>query len=219
MAEETAGNTITNVSQVRDEVSIIAAEIKLLVQDGDLSRARERFADIVKHEQRRACRIAYRILRNDADADEAVQDAFMKVFSCISSFREEIPFEAWFIKILINRCLDCLKVRHRHARWLVVPKADIESGRNGLEAIASSAPSPEDLLVSCERRRCLAAAVGILRGRQRTVFLLRHFNRLSSREVGMMTGLNESTIRVHFFQAVRKLRAHLEGNPAVSYSR
>jgi RNA polymerase sigma-70 factor, ECF subfamily len=203
---------LRSASQVRDEVSAVATDVKLLVQGGNLAQARERFAEVVRLEQRRASRIAYHFLRDGAEADEAVQDAFLKVFSHISSFREEMPFEVWFTRILINGCLDRQKARRRRARWLV-PAADTEgTDRNGLEAMAGSAPSPEDLLVDRERRRRLAAAVGTLRGRQRTVFLLCHFDGRSPREVGALTGLNESTVRVHLFRAVRKLRARLEGS-------
>ncbi len=203
---------LVGAERVQDEVSAVAAEVKSLVQGGDLSQARERFADIVRLEQRRASRVAYHFLRDGADADEAVQDAFLKVFSHIASFREEMPFEVWFTRILINGCLDRQKARRRRARWLV-PAADTDSGdRDGLEAMAGNAPTPEDLLVSRERRRRLAAAVGALRGRQRMVFLLCHFDGRSPREVGALTGLQESTVRVHLFRAVRKLRMHLEGN-------
>jgi RNA polymerase sigma-70 factor (ECF subfamily) len=54
--------------------------------------------------------------------------------------------------------------------------------------------------------------VGSLRGRQKTVFLLCHFDGRSLREVGALTGLNESTVRVHLFRAIRKLRTFLEGS-------
>src|SRR5512139_3753817 len=72
------------------EVSLLASDVKHLVQSGDVPGARERFAAIVGLQQRRAARIAYHFLRDSAEADEAVQDAFMKVFSHISSFREDL---------------------------------------------------------------------------------------------------------------------------------
>ena len=80
-------------------------------------QARERFAELVAIHQRRALRIAYQYLRDAADADEAVQDAFVKVFSHIGSYREAWPFEVWFTRILINGCLDRRKARLRRDRW------------------------------------------------------------------------------------------------------
>ena len=67
--------------------------------------------------QRRALRIAYQYLRDAAEADEAVQDAFVKVFGHIASYREAWPFEVWFTRILINGCLDRRKARARRERW------------------------------------------------------------------------------------------------------
>jgi RNA polymerase sigma-70 factor (ECF subfamily) len=71
--------------------------------------------------------------------------------------------------------------------------------------------SPEDLLIAGEWRESLTAAVKRLPGRQRLVFLLCHYADHSTRDVAEMTGLNESTVRVHLFRAVRKLRTAMEG--------
>lgn len=198
-------------AQARDDTSRVAIEVKSLVLQGDLGLARERFAEIVRLEQRRASRIAFHFLRDGAEADEAVQDAFLKVFSHIASFREEMPFGVWFAKILVNGCLDRQKARHRRNRWLAFPAAEPDGDpRSGLEAVPGSAPTPEDLLISRERRQTLARAIGSLRGRQRTVFVMCHIDGRSPREVGTLTGMSESTVRVHLFRAVHRLRAHLE---------
>ena len=87
--------------------------------DGRHAEARERYAELVARHQRRAARIAFHYLRDSAEADEAVQDAFVKAYSHLSSFREELPFEVWFTRILINGCLDRIKARTRRERWLV----------------------------------------------------------------------------------------------------
>ena len=70
---------------------------------------------------------------------------------------------------------------------------------------------PERQALARERRGRLAAAIDRLDGRQRTVFMLCHFGDCTPREVSAMTGLNESTVRVHLFRAARKLRALLGG--------
>jgi len=194
-----------------DEDSRVAAEVKAFVHDGNLAAARDRFAALVLRQQRRASRIAYHFLRDAADADEAVQDAFVKVFSHIESFREDLPFEVWFTRILINGCLDRQKARRRRARWMI-PSLDVEQGeRSRTESVPSHGPSPEELLLLRERRTQIASAVGKLPERQRTIFLLCHYQGCSSKEVSTITGLNESTVRVHLFRAVRKLRSLLGG--------
>src|SRR5437870_550451 len=91
-------------TRVSDD-SQLAIEIRELVEHGDMDAARERFGALVAFHQRRASRIAYQYLRDAADADEAVQDAFVKVFTHITSYKEAWPFEVWFTRILINGCL------------------------------------------------------------------------------------------------------------------
>src|SRR5688500_4529044 len=104
--------------------SQLAGAVKALVLAGDRDAARDRFADLVALQQRRAVRIAYHYLRDAHDADEAVQDAFFKVFTHITSYREDLPFEVWFTRILVNGCLDLRKSRARRLRSsLPVPSA------------------------------------------------------------------------------------------------
>src|SRR5215813_14757939 len=97
----------------------LAVEIRELVARGEMDDARDRFAGLVATHQRRASRIAYQYLRDAAEADEAVQDAFVKAFGHIASYREAWPFEVWFTRILINGCLDRRKARARRDRWFV----------------------------------------------------------------------------------------------------
>jgi RNA polymerase sigma-70 factor, ECF subfamily len=195
--------------------SRLAVEIRTLVEAGDMDAARERFEGLVVTHQRRAVRIAYQYLRDAAEADEAVQDAFVKVFSHIGSYREAWPFEVWFTRILTNGCLDRRKARVRRERWLVPAHEDTveqvpDTGRAGAPSAESN---PEARLLARERRARMTAAIDRLEGRQRTVFMLCHYGDCTPREVSAMIGLNESTVRVHLFRAARKLRALLGGHP------
>lgn len=195
----------------RDQDSRAAADVKGFVQRGELAAARERFEFLVTRQQRRASRIAYHFLRDAADADEAVQDAFLKVFAHIGTFREDLPFEVWFTRILINGCLDRQKTRNRRSRW-IVPALDSEQGeRTWADATSPSQPSPEEAVLLKERRSQIASAVGRLPDRQRTILLLCHYEGCSSKEASAITGLSESTVRVHLFRAVRRLRSLLGG--------
>ena len=188
----------------------VAVEVKALQAAGQLAAARERFAELVGRHQRRALRIAFHYVRDAADADEAVQDAFIKAYLHIGTFREELPFEVWFTRILINGCLDRIKARKRRERWIAPAPMD-SSGveRNPADYLPSRGPSPEDQVLASERRRQLNGALSKLPERQRLVFMLSHFEGRSSREVSTMTGLNESTVRVHLFRAIRRLRSLL----------
>jgi RNA polymerase sigma-70 factor (ECF subfamily) len=187
----------------------LAVDVRGLVERGAMDEARDRFGGLVATHQRRAVRIAYQYLRDAAEADEAVQDAFVKAFSHITSFREAWPFEVWFTRILINGCLDRRKARARRDRWF----APAEEAESKSAVARTSGPDPEAQLLARERRNRLTAAIDRLDGRQRTVFMLCHYGDCTPREVSAMTGLNESTVRVHLFRAARKLRGLLGGTP------
>jgi len=193
------------------EDSRLAVEIRGLVERGEMDEARERFGGLVAMHQRRASRIAYQYLRDPSEADEAVQDAFVRVFSHIGTYREAWPFEVWFTRILINGCLDRQKTRSRRDRWFTA--TDVSSADEARAAAASGASDPEHRLLARERRAKMAAAIDRLDGRQRTVFMLCHYGDCTPREISAMTGLSESTVRVHLFRAVRKLRSLLGGQP------
>jgi RNA polymerase sigma-70 factor (ECF subfamily) len=193
----------------READGAAASAVKAMQADGRHPEARERYAELVARHQRRAARIAYHYMRDPGEADEAVQDAFVKAYSHLSSFREELPFEVWFTRILINGCLDRIKARTRRERW-IAPMPDGPGGeRDFAERTPGRGPSPEDQLLARERRKALSRALAKLPERQRSVFMLSHYQGCTSREVSAVTGLNESTVRVHLFRAIRKLRTLL----------
>ena len=187
--------------------SRIADEVCALLDGGNRIAAGERFAEMIERHQRRASRIAYYYLRDPAEVDEAVQDAFVKAFVNIQSFRERLYFELWFTRILVNGCLDRVKSRARRNRW-IVPAGDGDGNheREGLERRPTLDPSPEAALLHAERRAELLAAVDLLPERQRAVVVMSQFEGHATREVAAMLDLTEATVRVHLFRAIRSLR-------------
>jgi RNA polymerase sigma-70 factor (ECF subfamily) len=189
--------------------SAVAAEVKALVLAGDRDAARHRFGDLVASQQRRAVRLAFSYLRDAHDADEAVQDAFVKVFTHITAYREDLPFEVWFTRILVNACLDLRKARTRRLRWVLPierrPAPDVPAPE-----VADRKPSTEDRLVGRVRMNEIAKAIDQLPERQRTVFMLSHLADQSTSDISRALGLSEATVRVHLFRAIRKLRTLLE---------
>ena len=209
----------------READAAAASAVKAHQTAGDLEDARQRYAELVARHQRRAARIAYHYLRDSAEADEATQDAFVKAYQHLGSFREELPFDVWFTRILINGCLDRIKARTRRERWLVPMAGTRRTGggadgtaaeRDITDRVAAGGASPEQALLGRERRRQIATALAKLPERQRSVFVLSHVEGRTSREVSALTGLNESTVRVHLFRAIRKLRALLASDTAVA---
>ena len=155
-------------------------------------------------------RLALYLLRDATEADEAVQDTFVKVFTHITSYREDLPFEAWFTRILANTCRDRQKARRRRERWETIGFDRADQAGSAVDRAQAPGLSPEDALLGSERRRELMSAIDRLPRRQRDILLLCHVEGQSPREVGDMTGLKESTVRVHLFRALRKLRGALE---------
>jgi RNA polymerase sigma-70 factor (ECF subfamily) len=184
-----------------------ARAVRALRAEGQHDAASDRYAEIVERHQRRASRIAFHYLRDAADADDAVQDAFIKAFVNLDTYRAEMPFEVWFTRILVNGCLDRIKSRSRRGRWMVAMEDHGPAG----EALdpAAQQPTPEAQTLAAERRRQLSVALARLPARQRAVFALSQEQGYSSREVSAMTGMKESTVRVHLFRALRKLRVLL----------
>ncbi len=193
----------------READGAAASAVKAAQAEGRHAEARDRYAELVARHQRRASRIAFHYLRDTADADEAVQDAFVKAYSHLQTFREELPFEVWFTRILINGCLDRIKARTRRERWITAMPDGPGGERDFAERTRGHGPSPEDQLLAREQRRRVALALVKLPDRQRSVFMLSHFEGCTSREISAITGLNESTVRVHLFRAIRKLRTLL----------
>ena len=198
---------------VRSRDSELASAVKALVVAGQRDRARERFGELVAAQQRRAVRIAFHYLRDAHDADEAVQDAFLKVFTHITTYRDELPFEVWFTRILVNRCLDVRKARARRLKWALPMTL---SGDLRVPDRPTPQASVEEMLISDERRRTIGEAVDQLPNRQRAVFTLCHIADQTTSEVSQALGLSEATVRVHLFRAVRKLRTLLAAPEATA---
>lgn len=192
----------------------LAGQVQELMTAGNDAAARDLFSQVVTLQQRRASRIAWHYLRDAAEADEAVQDAFLKAYTHIASFRRNLSFEVWFTRVLINGCLDRQKARTRRARWQL-PVLDVsrrdQAAVEHAHASGAADRNPEELLIAREWREQLGAAVKRLPGRQRLVFLLCHYADYSTRDVAEILGLNESTVRVHLFRALRKLRTTMGG--------
>jgi RNA polymerase sigma-70 factor (ECF subfamily) len=191
----------------READSAAASAVKAMQAEGRHAEARERYAELVGRHQRRAGRIAFHYLRDAAEADEAVQDAFVKAFSHLPTYDPARSFEVWLTRILVNSCLDRVKARKRRLRW-VVGLGDAGPGFEPPSAPPSrdAQASQEKVVLRRERAKALLRAVRQLPNRQRTVIMMSHFDGRSTREVSEMTGLSESTVRVHLFRGLRRLR-------------
>lgn len=178
-------------------MSLDAAALRLVLQQarqGD----RASFARLVEHYYPRALRFALQMVRRREDAEEAVQDTFVRVHDHLASFRDDAPFDPWFFRILGNRCRTLLARRKRHHEL-------IEYGE--LPADAASERGVE--LVDDSFSREVHRAVAALPPEQREAFLLRHVNDMDYEEMAIVTGARGSTLRMRVKRAVDTLRARL----------
>ena len=184
----------------------LAAEVKALLDAGHRDEAAERFGLLMGAWQRRALRVAFHYLGNAADAEDAVQDAFVKLYGHMTSYRADLSFDAWFTRILVNTCLDHLKARRRlPSRAGSLP----DSASDVAETLPSGAPSAERRLVARDRWSALSAAVRQLPDRQREVFVLTHLDEQPAQAIAQVLGMSPATVRVHLFRALRRLRSVL----------
>lgn len=179
----------------------LAREVQAALARGDRAAACAHYELLVERLQRRANRLAWWYVRDRADADDAVQEAFVRAFERIGQFRPERSFEAWFLGVLTNACRDRRRARKR---WRGV-HADDEGGP-AVELLVHRGPSPDEQLLRDERTRALADALAALPARQRLVVVLSHLEGLRGPEIGDIIGASAATVRVHLHRGLRRLR-------------
>jgi RNA polymerase sigma-70 factor (ECF subfamily) len=159
---------------------------------------------------RKAYRTALRILRNQQDAEDAVQRAFQRALVNLQQFREDSTFSTWLTRIVVNDALMLLRQR-RTSEPIHESSADAEQDDRGVE-IADGRPTPEEILCESERRATVRQAVAQLRESLKVVVLHRELQVLSSAETARRLGLTVSAVKSCTFHARRFLRKHLERN-------
>ena len=171
----------------------------------------EAFEYFVRQYQRKITRIAYRLLRDAGEADCAAQESFLRAYQNLNDFREGSTFETWLTRICINWCKDRLKRRRIVVYLHQAPVEVDESGPRELTSLAAHPdPTPERRMLSREIRERLHKALDTLSPRQRSVFVLKHFEELSIPEIASLTGLDTGTVKSHLFRAARKIRERLK---------
>lgn len=168
------------------------------------------FGELYERHRLKAYSTAHRILRNQQDAEDAVQRAFQRALVNLERFREDSTFSTWLTRIAINEALMLLRQR-RTGEPVYENGADAEQGEGVLE-IADGRPTPEEIFCESERRAVLLQAIGRLRKNLRIVVLYRELKGLTSSETARLLGLTVSAVKARTFHARRVLRKLLERN-------
>jgi RNA polymerase sigma-70 factor (ECF subfamily) len=168
------------------------------------------FETVVRRHGGRMLSVARRILRDEAEAEEAVQEAFLQLHRKAAEFREESRLSTWLHRVVVNAAL--MRIRRRKAR----PEESIEEqlprfASNGHHA-AAVAPwkSAEEVLAVRETRELVRDAIDSLPETHRTVLLLRDIEELSTREAAELLELSENAVKVRLHRARLALRELLD---------
>jgi RNA polymerase sigma-70 factor (ECF subfamily) len=185
---------------------------------GLVTRARtgdtDAFRVLVERHSRPLFRLAYRMTGNQQDAEDVVQESFLRAHKQLARFDERASFGTWLYRIAVNCSLDLVRARKRRNE-LVAP-ADPEMD-DPLLALPSHDPAPDRIAMSGEVRDRVAEAMTELSAAERTAFVLRHFEGMCIDDVSRVLGCQPGAAKHSVFRAVQKLRRALE--PLVSAAR
>ena len=169
------------------------------------------FEVLVRHYDQSVLRLAYHLTGSESDAQDIYQEAFLKAYKNLGSFRFECSFYTWIYRIVTNLCLDHL--RKRTVRKEDAPVAVDGSGEEYslLEQVPDgrAGANPERDLMRRELGTKIGAALERLTPRERMVFELKHYHGLRLRTVGEMLNTTEETAKNTLFRATQKLRSAL----------
>jgi RNA polymerase sigma-70 factor (ECF subfamily) len=174
-----------------------------LARDGDS----EAFRALVERHSRAVFRLALRMTGTAQDAEDVVQETFLKAYRQLSRFESRANFGTWLHRIAVNCSIDLIRRRpHREAAHDATDLEQIGADAGG----DVTRPSPERLMLSTEVQDRVNGAMSMLSSMERAAFVLRHFEGRSIDEISQSLGLKANATKHSIFRAVRKMRAALE---------
>jgi RNA polymerase sigma-70 factor (ECF subfamily) len=194
------GNIQTKVSDpVSDELTLVRA-----AKAGDM-RA---FEELVKRYDRNVFRIAQHITQNREDAEDVVQDAFLKAYGNLEQFQEQSKFYTWLVRIAVNEAL--MKLRRRRPERTVSLDQEVQTEEDSMpREVADWSPNPEQQYNQAELRDILGKTIQGLPSGFRTVFVLRDVEGLSTEETAEALGLSIPAVKSRLLRARLQLRERL----------
>ena len=195
---------LTEITRIDHAPTLQDEDLALVfaAQHGDIAA----FEVLVKRHERLMFRIANNLLHNREDAEDAVQEAFLKAFHKLSQFQARSKLSTWLARITVNQALS--KLRKDPVFWRSVEDQPDESGALPQE-IADWAPNPEMIYTASELRGILEKNLRRLSPRLRSVFLLRDLEELSLEETAEALGVSVSAVKARSFRARLQLREWL----------
>jgi RNA polymerase sigma-70 factor (ECF subfamily) len=186
-----------------DKMESLDAAAVAQVRAGD----RNAFRPIVDRYSEMLFRLAYRITGNEADAEEVVQETFLRAYRKLDSFDGRSSVSTWLFRIATNCGLDLLKGRKDHPQVVAGDPNEDESSPE--ERVSAEQPNPERLAYSTEMQTNIQAALQSLSNVERTAFVLRHVEGCSIDEIASALKVCSGAARQSLFRAVEKMRKRL----------
>lgn len=182
------------------------------ISDADLAQRvaaqdQAAFTLLMRRYNQKLYRAARSILRDDAEAEDAVQEAYMLAFAAIDTFRGDAKLSTWLVRIVVNEAIGRVRKRTRRAEVFALD-SDIESASPVAELTMTqvSPEQPETAALRAETRRLVEAKIDALPEVFRTVFVLRALEELSVEETAQCLAIPEATVRTRYFRAKSLLR-------------
>lgn len=182
-------------------------ELALRIEAGD----QQAFVLLMRRHNQLLYRTARSILRDDTEAEDALQDAYLHAFRAIGQFRGDATLATWLTRIVVNESIArARKAARRHAKVIQLHAGEEYSDDiNEVIMDSSHAESPESGAMRTQARQLLEQAIDALPDVFRTVFVLRAVQEMSGEEVAACLAIPEATVRSRFFRARSMLRASL----------
>ena len=196
--------------QQRAQSSVTRVDDTLLIRDAQMGDAAA-FEELVRQYDRAVLRLAVHLTGSQEDGQDIYQEAFLRAYINLGSFRFECSFYTWIYRIVTNLCLDHLRKRSSRARDLTTTISSDGEEEPILDRLPDRRPgtSPERSLISRELRNHILHAMDRLSPRERMVFELKHYHGLRLRTVAGILNTSEGTIKNTLFRATHKLRSQL----------
>jgi RNA polymerase sigma-70 factor, ECF subfamily len=172
-----------------------------------LAGDQQAFRVLVDRHSRSIFRLAYRMMGNDQDAEEVVQETFLRAYRGLNRFESRANFGTWLYRIAVNCSRDLLR---RRKAEVARREPDSSEETEAVLDVAATDPAPDRLLLSAELGQHVQMAMATLSSTERAAFLLRHFEGLSIAEIGSGLGVSDGATKNSIFRAVQKLRRALE---------
>jgi len=166
------------------------------------------FRVLVERHSRPVFRLAFRMTGNEQDAEDVVQESFLRAYRQIERFDGRSAFGTWLYRIAANCSLDLIRARKIREDRRVSPTEEESLG--WLENVATQAPSPERLTQSNQIASLLRPALAQLSDMERTAFILRHYEGCDIEQISLVLGVKANAAKHTVFRAVQKLRRALE---------